>query len=74
MSDRMLRAREVMKRTGLSRSTLWRHIRAGKFPAPIELGVNSIGWRESWITAWEEEQPRRTYGAEVPYHPAGAST
>ena len=42
--DTMLRPPEVMKRTGLCRSTLWRRVRAGTFPAPIELGPNAIGW------------------------------
>ena len=44
-SDTMLRAAEVMARVGLSRTTIWRRVRAGTFPAPVELGVNSIGWR-----------------------------
>ena len=40
-SDPMLRPREVMARTGLSRTTLWRRVRAGTFPAPTQLGENS---------------------------------
>ncbi len=69
METRMLRAPEVMARTGLSRSTIWRRVRAGTFPAPVELGVNSIGWPASAITEWLENRPRRTYDAE---HPAEA--
>ncbi len=66
METRMLRAPEVMARTGLSRSTIWRRVRAGTFPAPVELGVNSIGWPASAITEWLENRPRRTYDAERP--------
>ncbi len=65
MNDPMLRPPEVMKCTGLSRTTLWRRVRAGTFPAPTELGANSIGWPESEITAWLANRPRRTYGAEA---------
>ncbi len=67
MENRMLRVPAVEARTGLSRVTIWRRVRAGSFPAPVELGVNSIGWPEQSITDWLESQPRRTYGAEVPH-------
>jgi len=65
MENQMLRAPEVMARTGLSRVTIWRRVRAGTFPAPTELGENSIGWPASEITAWLANRPRRTYGAEA---------
>ncbi len=65
MSDPMLRPPEVMARTGLSRTTIWRRVRAGTFPAPTELGQNSIGWPASEISAWLENRPRRTYGADA---------
>ena len=65
MDTKMLRAPEVMVRTGLSRVTIWRRVRAGSFPAPVEIGINSIGWPESEITIWLESRPRRTYGAEA---------
>ena len=65
MENQMLRAPEVMARTGLSRVTIWRWVRAGTFPAPIQLGENSIGWPASEITAWLASRPRRTYGAET---------
>ncbi len=67
MENRMLRVPAVEARTGLSRVTIWRRVRAGSFPAPVELGVNSIGWPEQSITDWLENQPRRTYGAEAPH-------
>ena len=64
MENRMLRAPEVMARTGLSRVTIWRRVRAGTFPPPYELGENSIGWPESEITTWLANRPHRTYGGE----------
>ena len=46
------RGRAVDKISGVSRVTRWRWIRAGKFPAPVQLGVNSVGWRGSDLIAW----------------------
>ena len=57
--DAMLRYPEVERRSGLSRVTIWRKVRAGTFPAPRELGPNSVGWLESEIEAWRESRPRR---------------
>ena len=45
-----------------SRVQLWRDIRAGLFPAPIETGANSIAWIRSEVEAWKASRPRRTYG------------
>jgi prophage regulatory protein len=42
MTDKMLRPPEVMAYTGLSRTTLWRRVRAGTFPPPTELGASAI--------------------------------
>ncbi len=64
MSDCMLRPPEVMARTGLSRTTIWRRVRAGTFPPPTELGENSIGWPESKFSAWLANRPHRTYSIE----------
>jgi prophage regulatory protein len=61
----MLRMRDVLAQTGLSRSTVWRKIRAGKFPPPIELSENAIGWSADVIAEWKANRPRRTYGAPV---------
>ena len=67
MTNKMLRPPEVMERTGLSRTTLWRRVRAGTFPPPTELGENSIGWPDSVIAVWLASRPQRTYGAERSY-------
>ena len=61
----MLRPPEVMARTGLSRTTIWRRVKAGNFPAPLVLGENSIGWTAQSIEDWLKSRPRRTYGAET---------
>jgi prophage regulatory protein len=71
MSD-MLRMREVLARTGLSRSTIWRKVRAGGFPPPIQLSDNAIGWPAEVIAEWKANLPRRTYGTPATDQPAAA--
>ena len=58
---RILREPVVLDRTGLSRTQRWRDIRRGKFPAPVELGLNAIGWYEDEIEAWLAKRPRVAY-------------
>lgn len=48
----ILRRREVEARTGLGCSTIYDGIKAGTFPAPIQLGPKSVGWVESEINAF----------------------
>ena len=48
----MLRFPEVRKRSGLSRSTLWRMERAGTFPSRRQISRRAVGWVESEIDAW----------------------
>ena len=57
--------RRICAETGKSRVQLWRDIRARRFPAPIEIGPNSVAWVEAEIEAWKASRPRRTYGSET---------
>ena len=49
---RLLRFGEVRKRTGLSRSTIWRMERSGIFPRRIKVSVNVVAWREDEVSDW----------------------
>jgi len=62
---RIILGKTVEHRTGKGRVQRWRDIKAGKFPAPVEIGANRIGWFEDEIDAWLDSRPRRTYGAET---------
>lgn len=57
---RILRLKEVMDKTGLSRSTLYKYIEQGHFPKSVPLGGRAVGWVESevddWITARIEDR------------------
>lgn len=56
MVTSILRLPDVKTRTGLSRSTIYLRVKEGKFPAPISLGVRSVGWIDSEIQQWLEEK------------------
>lgn len=53
--DRIIRLRTVLFRTGLSRSTIYRKIAEGTFPAQIKISVNGAGWRESDVNRWVDD-------------------
>ncbi|MER8473490.1 AlpA family phage regulatory protein [Mesorhizobium sp. M1328] len=48
----------VLARTGLSRSTIYRKIAEGTFPAQFRISVNGAGWRESDINGWVADPVR----------------
>lgn len=50
--DRIIRLKTVLSRTGLSRSTLYRKIAEGTFPAQLRISTNGTGWHESDINRW----------------------
>ena len=54
--DRIIRKAEVMYKTGLSDTTIWRLEKAGKFPKRIKLGGNSVGWIESETDDWMDNK------------------
>lgn len=51
-SDRIIRLKTVLARTGLSRSTIYRKIAEGTFPAQLKISTNGAGWKESDINRW----------------------
>lgn len=53
----VLRLYDVVELVGLSRATVWRRVREGKFPAPIRLGQRAVGWRARDVRAWIESRP-----------------
>ena len=56
MSTRILRRRQVMDLTGLSRSGIYSLIERGQFPKQIKLGEKAVGWPEPEVEAWIEER------------------
>jgi prophage regulatory protein len=54
---KLLRIREVMEITCLSRMTIYRMEKAGEFPRRRRLGTNSVAWIESDVSSWIETRP-----------------
>lgn len=50
--ERIIRMKTVLARTGLSRSTIYRKISEGTFPAQLKISTNGAGWHESDINRW----------------------
>jgi prophage regulatory protein len=48
----ILRRKQVEQRTGLSRSSIYDAVKAGTFPAPINLGERAVGWIEAEVSDW----------------------
>lgn len=49
---RLIKLQEVMEKTSLSRSTLYRYMANGKFPKNVSLGERSVAWVESEVVDW----------------------
>ena len=62
---KIIRADEVCKRLGKSRTQIWRDVRDGKMPAPVQLGPNSIGWFDDEIGAHQDSLPRVQYAPDA---------
>ncbi len=52
MTNRILRLKDVIQKTGLSRSTIYAYMKEGRFPQAIRLGARAVGWRECEIEEW----------------------
>lgn len=58
MTDQIIRLPEVLARTGLGKTTLYRKVGEGQFPRPARIGARAIGWYASEIDAWIAARPR----------------
>lgn len=48
----LLNVKEVSKRTSLSRTTIWRWLKGGRFPEPLRLSENCVRWRSEDVDTW----------------------
>ncbi len=54
---KLLRMRQVMQATGLSRMTIYRLELACKFPSRRRLAKNSVAWLEDDVMQWIDSRP-----------------
>jgi len=52
MAHIILRRPSVEAKTGLSRSSIYRMIQSGEFPAPVKLSKRSVGWDSEAVQQW----------------------
>lgn len=52
VKSRLMRLKEVTQVTGISRSSLYKYVNEGRFPAPVSLGARSVAWVDHEIQAW----------------------
>lgn len=48
----LLTEKQVLQRTSLSRSTLWRLRYAGDFPPPMKISERRVAYRAEDVDAW----------------------
>jgi prophage regulatory protein len=54
--DPLISVTQVKRITSLSRSTIDRSVKAGRFPRPVPLtGARRVAWRQSDVLAWIED-------------------
>lgn len=58
-SRRLVRLPEVLHRTGLSRSTVYRRMELGQFPKPYPLSSRIVAWAEIEIDQWIADRLHR---------------
>jgi prophage regulatory protein len=55
-AQRMIRLAEVATMLGLGRSTIYKYIGEGSFPAPVKVGFRSVRWKLSEVLAWRSRR------------------
>ncbi|MDA9325052.1 AlpA family phage regulatory protein, partial [Amylibacter sp.] len=53
-----LRRKDIEKRFGLSRSTIYAMMADGRFPKPVKLGYRAVGWRSEDLLTWFENMQK----------------
>ncbi|WP_312246159.1 helix-turn-helix transcriptional regulator [Stutzerimonas nitrititolerans] len=56
VSPALLRLPSVCALVGLSKSQIYRLIKIGDFPAPVQLGANSVAWPAERVRDWISEK------------------
>jgi excisionase family DNA binding protein len=51
-AKRLIRLAEVATMLGIGRSTIYKYIGEGTFPAPIKVGFRSVRWKLTDVLAW----------------------
>lgn len=55
---RLIKLKEVIQKTSLGHSSIYKFIAEGSFPKQVSLGAKSVAWLESEVDDWIEEKVR----------------
>jgi len=54
--DALIAQPEVVATAGISRTEVWRRVKAKTFPAPIRLGTRCTRWSKAEVVQWVADQ------------------
>jgi len=55
-----IKVRDVAKRLGVDRSTIWRWVSEGGFPKPYRFGPSTVRWHEEELKQFEMKSSIQT--------------
>jgi prophage regulatory protein len=55
---KLLRLKQVVETTGLSRASIYRQIQSQTFPRPVKIAARSVAWVEDEVQHWIEHLAR----------------
>lgn len=53
---RLIKIKEVIKMTSLSRATIYKYMAEDSFPKPVPLGAKAVAWVEDEVENWIYEK------------------
>jgi predicted DNA-binding transcriptional regulator AlpA len=59
--ERLMSRAEVCRFTDLSYPTIWKMMCEGRFPRPLKIARNRVGWLRSEVLAYIRNLDRQTY-------------
>ncbi len=60
LPTRLIRLKEVISMTGLSRASVYRFISEDRFPTQIPLGYRCVAWVESEVQQWIDQRVKES--------------
>ena len=56
MTMELIKLPDVMKMTGLSRSTIYLYMARDEFPKPVRIGLRAVAWRKEQVELWIKQK------------------
>ena len=57
----MLSRRQVAALLDISITTLWREVRAGRFPRAVQISPGRVGWPAQWVQRWMDARAHESH-------------